>query len=200
MKRFIEGQTREQVTLLPECLDDFVGADNPVRIVDAFVEELDLLSLGFDGSRPAATGRPAYHPAVLLKVYIYGLGGKCLLRSESCCSCLHRDLPVQQHSGHPSTRSELGRSNRRGSSTKHRMLQTHCQPCWTAARSGRLGLSLSSLKDDGTASVAGKFVCARTASTSKVAKRSADGSKREWERPSTRSMVGRCGRPISSGA
>ena len=43
MKRFIEGQTREQVTLLPECLDDFVGADNPVRIVDAFVEELDLL-------------------------------------------------------------------------------------------------------------------------------------------------------------
>ena len=72
MKRFIEGQTREQVTLLPECLDDFVGADNPVRIVDAFVEELDLLSLGFEGSTPAATGRPAYHPAVLLKVYIYG--------------------------------------------------------------------------------------------------------------------------------
>ena len=56
----------------PECLDDFVGVDNPVRIVDAFVEELDLPSLGFDGSTPAATGRPAYHPAVLLKVYIYG--------------------------------------------------------------------------------------------------------------------------------
>ena len=72
MKRFIEGQSREQVTLLPECLDDFVGADNPVRIVDAFVEELDLLSLGFEGSTPAVTGRPAYHPAVLLKVYIYG--------------------------------------------------------------------------------------------------------------------------------
>jgi transposase len=44
MRRFIEGQSREQVTLLPECLDDFVGADNPVRIVDAFVEELDLLA------------------------------------------------------------------------------------------------------------------------------------------------------------
>lgn len=57
MKRFIEGQSREQVTLLPECLDDFVGVDNPVRIVDAFVEELDLPSLGFDGSTPAATGR-----------------------------------------------------------------------------------------------------------------------------------------------
>jgi transposase len=72
MKRFIQGQSREQVTLLPECLDDFVGAENPVRIVDAFVEELDLCSLGFDGLTPAATGRPAYHPAVLLKVYIYG--------------------------------------------------------------------------------------------------------------------------------
>ncbi len=65
MKRFIEGQSREQVTWLPECLDDFVGADNPVRIVDAFVEELDLRSLGFDGSTPASTGRLAYHPAVL---------------------------------------------------------------------------------------------------------------------------------------
>ena len=72
MKRFIEGRSREQVTLLPECLDDFVGADNPVRIVDAFVEELDLCALGFCGLTPAATGRPAYHPAVLLKVYIYG--------------------------------------------------------------------------------------------------------------------------------
>ena len=72
MKRFIEGESREQVTLLPECLDDYVGQDNPVRIVDAFVEELDLLALGFVGADPAATGRPAYHPAVLLKLYIYG--------------------------------------------------------------------------------------------------------------------------------
>lgn len=65
MKRFIEGQIREQVTLLPECLDDFMGIDNPVHIVDVFVEELDLLSLGFNGLKPAATGHPAYHPAVL---------------------------------------------------------------------------------------------------------------------------------------
>jgi transposase len=60
MKRFIEGESRQQVTLLPECLDDYIGEDNPVRIVDAFVEELDLLSLGFGGADPAATGRPAY--------------------------------------------------------------------------------------------------------------------------------------------
>jgi hypothetical protein len=72
MKRFIEGESRQQVSLLPECLDDYIEEDNPVRIVDAFVEELDLLSLGFKGADPASTGRPAYHPAVLLKLYIYG--------------------------------------------------------------------------------------------------------------------------------
>ena len=72
MKRFIEAEDRTQVTLLPECLDDFIAEDNSVRVVDAFVEELDLQDLGFDGVRPACTGRPAYHPAVLLKIYIYG--------------------------------------------------------------------------------------------------------------------------------
>jgi len=72
MKRFIEGEARTQVTLLPECLDDYVTEENPVRVVDVFVDELDLGALGFDGVDPAATGRPAYHPAVLLKIYIYG--------------------------------------------------------------------------------------------------------------------------------
>jgi transposase len=72
MKRFIEGEDRSQVTLLPECLDDYIAEDNPVRVVDAYVEELDLQELGFEGAQPAATGRPAYHPAVLLKIYIYG--------------------------------------------------------------------------------------------------------------------------------
>jgi transposase len=72
MKRFIEGENREQVTLLSECLDDFVAEDNPVRIIEAFVEELDLGSLGFDGATPSAAGRPTYHLAVLLKIYIYG--------------------------------------------------------------------------------------------------------------------------------
>jgi transposase len=72
MKRFIEGEDRSQVTLLPECLDDFIAEDNPVRVVDAFVEELDLQGLGFNGVEPSETGRPSYHPAVLLKIYIYG--------------------------------------------------------------------------------------------------------------------------------
>jgi len=72
MKRFIEGEERSQVTLLPECLDDFIAEDSPVRVVDVFVDELKLHGLGFDGAEPAATGRPSYHPALLLKIYIYG--------------------------------------------------------------------------------------------------------------------------------
>ena len=72
MKRFVEGEDRSQVTLLPACLDDYVEAENPVRVVEVFVDGLDLGELGFGGVAPAATGRPAYHPAVLLKLYIYG--------------------------------------------------------------------------------------------------------------------------------
>ena len=72
MKRFIEGEDRGQYILLPECLDDYIGEDNPVRVVDVFIDEIDLQSLGFSGVEPAATGRPAYHPAILLKLYIYG--------------------------------------------------------------------------------------------------------------------------------
>ena len=72
MSRFIAGADRHQVTLLPECLDDFIGEDNTVRIVDVFIDELDLVGLGFDGACPAATGRPSYHPSVLLKLYLYG--------------------------------------------------------------------------------------------------------------------------------
>lgn len=72
MKRFIEGEDRSQVTLLPECLDDFIAEDNAVRVVDAFVEELDLQELGFEDIEPASTGRRSYHPTVLLKIYIYG--------------------------------------------------------------------------------------------------------------------------------
>ena len=58
--------------MLPECLDDYIAEDNPVRVVDVFVDELNLQALGFEGAQPAATGRPSYHPAVLLKIYIYG--------------------------------------------------------------------------------------------------------------------------------
>ena len=72
MRRYVESQDRQQVTLLPECLDDFIAEDNPVRIVDAFVNELDLGGLGFAGMMPASTGRPSYPPGVLLKIYIYG--------------------------------------------------------------------------------------------------------------------------------
>jgi transposase len=72
MKRLVEGEDRSQSTLFPERLDDYICEDNPVRVVEAFVEELDLGTLGFDGVEPEVTGRPAYHPATLLKIYIYG--------------------------------------------------------------------------------------------------------------------------------
>ena len=71
MKRYIQGRDRSQTTL-PERLDDYIGQDNPVRVVDAFVDALDLAELEFARMKPAVTGRPGYHPAVLLKLYLYG--------------------------------------------------------------------------------------------------------------------------------
>src|SRR5712675_2461139 len=72
MTRFVVGDDRSQSTLFPERLDDYFSEDNPVRAVDVFVDELDLAGLGFGGVEPEATGRPAYHPATLLKIYVYG--------------------------------------------------------------------------------------------------------------------------------
>lgn len=68
----MQGEDRTQSTLLPELLDDYIAEANPVRVVDVYVDELDLGNLGFEGVEPAATGRPAYHPSVLLKLYICG--------------------------------------------------------------------------------------------------------------------------------
>src|SRR3954451_16197933 len=72
MHRFIEGEDRMQPALLPHCLEDYVDEENPVRVIEAFIDELDLAALDFSGMTPAATGRPAYHPATLRKIYIYG--------------------------------------------------------------------------------------------------------------------------------
>ena len=72
MAGFVAGLDRGQATLLPECLEDWVDESNPVRAVDVFVDALELRDLGFDGVDPAATGRPAYHPSAMLKLYIYG--------------------------------------------------------------------------------------------------------------------------------
>jgi transposase len=72
MKRFMKGLDRSQRLLFPERLDDYIGEENPVRVVDVFVDELDLGAPGFESIEPAPTGRPRYHPATLLKIYIYG--------------------------------------------------------------------------------------------------------------------------------
>jgi transposase len=72
MHRFIDGEDRMQQALLPHSLEDYVGEENPVRVIEVFIDELDLAALGFSGMTPAATGRPAYHPSTLLKIYLYG--------------------------------------------------------------------------------------------------------------------------------
>src|SRR3981189_3405147 len=72
MTRFVQSEDRTQGVLLPKYLDDYVAEDNPVRVIDVFVDELDLGAVGFDGVIPEATGRPAYHPGALLKIYVYG--------------------------------------------------------------------------------------------------------------------------------
>ena len=72
MKRFVKGEDRLQGALLAHCLYDYVTENNPVRVIEAFIDELDLATLGFDGVVPETTGRPAYHPATLLKIYLYG--------------------------------------------------------------------------------------------------------------------------------
>jgi transposase len=72
MKRFVQGDNRTQSSLLPEALDDHVTDTNPVRVVDVFVDELDPHKLGFEGVEPALTGRPSYHPDLMLNIYIYG--------------------------------------------------------------------------------------------------------------------------------
>ena len=116
MKRFIQGEHRGQGTLLPESLDDYVTDTNPLRVVDVFVDELDLVKLGFEGAIPADTGRPAYHPAVLLKIYIYGYLNR-IQSSRRLCPAQrradvadrafdarfqdHRQLPKRQQQGHP---------------------------------------------------------------------------------------------------
>ena len=72
MDGFVQGDDRMQRTLLPDSLEDYVGEDNQVRVVDVFIDELDLAELGFKGLVPARTGRPAYHPSLMLKLYLYG--------------------------------------------------------------------------------------------------------------------------------
>src|SRR5215831_4219623 len=66
MHRYIDGEDRMQQALLPHSLEDYVGEENPVRVVEVFIDELDLAALGFSGMTPSATGRPAYHPSTLL--------------------------------------------------------------------------------------------------------------------------------------
>jgi transposase len=72
LSRFIDEADRSQGTLLPERVEEYVSDENPVRVIEAFIGELDLAKLGFEGTEAKATGRPGYHPATILKIYLYG--------------------------------------------------------------------------------------------------------------------------------
>src|SRR5580704_11327625 len=97
MRRFVEGTDRGQGTLLPDCLEDWICEDNPVRVIDVFVDGLDLDELRFSGVDPEATGRPSYHPSVLLKLYFYGY-----LIGFSRAAGLSVRLGVRGHAAHRS--------------------------------------------------------------------------------------------------
>ena len=71
MSGFIQGDDRHQATLFPEQLDDYIAEDNAVRVIDVFIDDLDLSGLGFK-THSEKTGRPGHHPTILLKLYVYG--------------------------------------------------------------------------------------------------------------------------------
>jgi hypothetical protein len=97
MKRFVAGVDRGQSTLLPECLDDFIDESNPVRVIDVFVETLDLAEMSFEGVEPAATGRPSYHPSVLLKLYIYGYLNRVQSRLDANPEAMRQRRETVEH-------------------------------------------------------------------------------------------------------
>jgi transposase len=81
MGRFVQAADRDQASFLQACPEDYVDADNPVRVIDAFIDELDLAGLGFARVQPAPTGRPGYAPAMMLKLYVYGYLHLSVVRS-----------------------------------------------------------------------------------------------------------------------
>ena len=101
MKRFIEGEDRSQSTLFPERLEDYVAEDNPVRMVDAFVDQLDLFGLGFRRVDPSVTGLPGYHPSVLLKLHIYGYPNRVMRAVSSSAASLLTATARQNPVGRP---------------------------------------------------------------------------------------------------
>jgi len=114
MSGFIDEADRNQGTLLPERVEEYVSDENPVRVIDAFVGELDLAKLGFEGMEPKPTGRPGYHPATMLKIYLYGYLNR-ILSSRRLEQEARRNLQLMWLVGRVapdfkgSTRSECGK-------------------------------------------------------------------------------------------
>src|SRR6266446_10532025 len=136
MTRFVVGYDRGQSTLFPERLDDYLGEDNPVRAIDVFVDELDLAKLGFGGVEPEATGRPAYHPATLLKIYVYGYLNRVQSSRRLEREC-QRNIELVWLTGRlmpdfktiADFRKDNGEANEEDGKTLRRYWTTACQAC-----------------------------------------------------------------------
>src|SRR5437764_8574151 len=96
MHRFIDGEDRMQQALLPHSLEDYVGEENPVRVIEVFIDELDLAALGVSGMTPAVTGRPAYRPSTLLKIYL-----NCVQSSRRLERDAQRNIELMWLTGRP---------------------------------------------------------------------------------------------------
>ncbi len=100
---YIQKESRAQISFLPDCIEDYISQDNPVRVIDAFADSLDMKELGFKRSVPAATGRPAYDPRDLLKLYIYGYYNKIRSGRKQSLTA----LPSLKNSGFETTWKEI---------------------------------------------------------------------------------------------
>ena len=141
MKRFVEGEDRLQGALLAHCLDDYVTEKNPVRVIEAFVNELDLATLGFDGVVPETTGRPAYHPATLLKIYLYGYLNR-IPSSRRLERETQRNIELVWLTG------RLGYNVQTAVDVEHRRYDgSEYEPFWAAAEGLDLPLSLHKATD-----------------------------------------------------
>ena len=124
MSGFIQGTDRHQATLFPERLDDYIPEDNAVRVIDVFLDELDLSGLGFK-THSEETGRPAYHPTTLLKIYVYGYLNR-VQSSRLCWACPPLPPPLEASQSHRIghvLRQTPGGGGRTGPARRRRRLQ-----------------------------------------------------------------------------
>ena len=131
MTRFIEGENRFQATLLPQRLDEYIADDNPVRVIEAFVNRLDLKDLGFERAEPSEMGRPAYDARVMLKIYVYGYMNR--LNTTRAARCARGAI------------FQMERSDRAGSGPRSLCRRHRRSPSSADRRARRVAVGLKSI-------------------------------------------------------